>query len=246
MRILAVDTATMSCSVAVVDDGRLKAEITHASGTTHARHLMTMVDMVLDLAGMSVRDVDGFAAVTGPGTFTGLRIGLSSVQGMALAASRPVAGVTSLDVLSAQVAPVAPGHGSLVCALLDARRKEVYYRFYRSHGREAVPMSDHRVGVPAALAEEIKEPCTMVGNGVLQYEAVLMEKLGEHMVKAPSSAHTIRGETVARLAQAAFAENNMSPGGVLQPLYIRKSDAEINASPKTAGKPVGRHVYRKD
>ena len=229
MKILAVDTATSSCSVAIVDGGDLRAELTQSTGETHARHLMSMVGAAFDLAGMSVNDMDGFAAITGPGTFTGLRIGLSTVQGMALAASKPVVGISSLDALSVQAAPTAH-RASLICAMLDARRKEVYYNFYRSTGHAIAPVTGPRVGPPEIVAEDIGEPCLLVGSGALLYQEVLKEKLAEKTSFAALSTHTIRGETVARLSLVKFENNDVPANGILQPLYLRKSDAEVNAA----------------
>ena len=234
MKILAVDTATSSLSVAVVHGGSLCTEITCSTGETHARHLMVLVDTALTLSGMSVDDLDGFAVTIGPGTFTGLRIGLSSIQGMATAASKPVAGISSLDVLAAQAAPASPGTGSLVCALLDARRMEVYGGLYRSEGQATVPLSEPRVGPPEKLAGEIREPCVLVGSGALLYKDVLRNRLKEHFILPPPAAHTIRGETVARLALAAFEKETVPANRVLQPLYLRKSDAEINLAKQAA------------
>ncbi|MBW1888934.1 MAG: tRNA (adenosine(37)-N6)-threonylcarbamoyltransferase complex dimerization subunit type 1 TsaB [Deltaproteobacteria bacterium] len=230
MKILAVDTATSSCSVAIVDGGALRAELTQSTGETHARHLMSMVGAAFDLAGMSVNDMDGFVAITGPGTFTGLRIGLSTVQGMALAASKPVVGISSLDALSVQAAPTAHRAGSLICAMLDARRKEVYYNFYRSTGHAIAPVAGPRVGPPEIVAGDIDEPCLLVGSGALLYQEVLKEKLAEKISFAALSAHTIRGETVARLSLVKFENRDVSANGILQPLYLRKSDAEVNAA----------------
>ena len=230
MKILAVDTATSSLSVAIMDAGSLRTELTRSTGETHARHLMTLVDTALNLSGMSVDDLDAFAVTIGPGTFTGLRIGLSTVQGMATAASKPVAGISSLDALAAQAAPSSQGSGSLVCAMLDARRQEVYGGLFRSDGQAVVPVSEPRVGPPEALVDEIEEPCLLVGSGALLYQRCLREKLADRFVLAPHSAHTIRGETIARLALTTFENNTVPVNRVLQPLYLRKSDAEINAA----------------
>lgn len=232
MKILAVDTATSSLSVAVMDAGSLCTEITRSTGETHARHLMVLVDTALNLSGVSAGDLDGFAVTVGPGTFTGLRIGLSSIQGMATATSKPVAGISSLDVLAAQAAPGCQETGSLVCALLDARRQEVYGGLYRAEGDAVVPVSEPRVGPPEMLVEEIKEPCVLVGSGVLLYQDVLRDMLKEHFSLPAAAAHTIRGETVARLALKAFERETMPVNRVLKPLYLRKSDAEINLAKK--------------
>jgi len=232
MKILAVDTATSSLSVAVMDAGSLCTEITRSTGETHARHLMTLVDTALSLSGMSVTDLDAFAVTIGPGTFTGLRIGLSSIQGMATATSKPIAGINSLDALAAQAAPATRTPGSLVCAMLDARRQEVYGGLFRTGDQTSVPVSEPIVARPASLVDEIREPCLMVGSGALLYQNLLREKLADCFLMAAPIAHTIRGETVARLAMAAFGNNTVPANRILQPLYLRKSDAEINAAQK--------------
>lgn len=232
MKLLAADTATSSLSVAVMDAGSLCTEITQSTGETHARHLMTLVDTALGLSGMTAADLDAFAVTIGPGTFTGLRIGLSSIQGMATATSKPVAGISSLDVLAAQAAPSCQESGSLVCAMLDARRQEVYAGLFRADDQAVAPVSAFRVITPAALADEIEEPCLMVGSGALLYQDLLREKLAERFSLAAPGAHTIRGETVARLGMAALERDTVPVDRVLKPLYLRKSDAEINASKK--------------
>ena len=156
MKLLAADTATSSLSVAVMDAGSLCTEITRSTGETHARHLMTLVETALGLSGMSVADLDAFAVTIGPGTFTGLRIGLSSIQGMAAATSKPVAGISSLDVLAAQAAPSCQVSGSLVCAMLDARRQEVYTGLFRAGGQVVKPVSASRASTSASVASR---PC---------------------------------------------------------------------------------------
>jgi len=234
MKILAVDTATTSVSVAVMDGGTLCTEITRSTGETHARHLMTLVDTALNLSGMAVTDLDGFGVTIGPGTFTGLRIGLSSVQGMATAVSKPVAGISSLAALAAQATPASQETGSMVWAMLDARRQEVYGGLFKPDGSAVVPVSESQVGPPQVLVEEADTACMFVGSGALLYKDVLREKLKDRFVLAAPLAHTIRGETVARLAQAIFENETVPINRVLQPLYLRKSDAEINLAKKAA------------
>ena len=235
MKLLAVDTATTSLSVAVMDGGCLYTEITRSTGETHARHLMALVDTALNVSGMGVADLDGFAVTIGPGTFTGLRIGLSSVQGMAAAVSKPVAGVSSLAALASQAASFSRETGCLVCAMLDSRRKEVYSGLFRTDQQTVVPVSEPRVGPAGALAEEIEAPCVFVGSGALLYRDVLREKMADRFVLAAPLAHIIRGETVARMGQASLEKETVPANRVLQPLYLRKSDAEINLAKKQAG-----------
>ncbi|MFV9647064.1 MAG: tRNA (adenosine(37)-N6)-threonylcarbamoyltransferase complex dimerization subunit type 1 TsaB, partial [Desulfobacterales bacterium] len=127
MRILAVDTATKSCSVAIVEKESIIAETTLFIEQTHSKHLMEMIDTVLNLSGLTVSELDGFAVTRGPGSFTGLRIGISSIKGFAMASGKPVVGVSSLDSLAMQCC----FSSYLVSPLLDARKEEVYFSRYR-------------------------------------------------------------------------------------------------------------------
>ena len=234
MKILAVDTATTSLSVAVMDGESLCTEITRSTGETHARHLMALVDKALNLSGLYVADLDGFAVTIGPGTFTGLRIGLSSIQAMATAVSKPVAGVSSLDALAAQAAPALPDRHAGVCAMLDARRQEVYWGLYRVEGQVVAPVSPPRVGRPEALADKVDAPCVFVGSGALLYQDDLRKNLAERFVPAAPFANTIRGETVAKLGMSILENETVPVNRILQPLYLRKSDAEINLAKRDA------------
>lgn len=126
MKILAVDTATKSCSVALTEDDAVLAETTTHSGQTHSRHLLNIVDAVIARAGLTLNQIDGFAVSIGPGSFTGLRIGISTVKGLAYGRGRPVVGVSSLEALSRQC----PQTPQQICAMIDARKQEVYFCFY--------------------------------------------------------------------------------------------------------------------
>ena len=105
MKILAVDTSTISCSVGIADGEQMLAEETRADKQTHSKHLMKQINDVINRSGISVRDIDGLAVVTGPGSFTGLRIGISTIKGFAMALSKPVVAVSSLACLANHFAP---------------------------------------------------------------------------------------------------------------------------------------------
>ena len=128
MKILAVDTATRGCSVAIVDQSSLLAEVTIVSAQTHSKHLMEMIHTALQGANLRVSDIDGWAVSAGPGSFTGLRIGMSTIKGLAMASGKPVVGVSSLQALAWQTLPCS----NLMCAMLDARKGQVYCARYRS------------------------------------------------------------------------------------------------------------------
>jgi len=224
MKILAVDTSTTSCSVAVVDESVLLAEMTIVREQTHSKHLMEMIHAVIGFAGLAISVLDGFVVTIGPGTFTGLRIGISTVKGLAVASGRPIVGVSSLDALAEQCA--CSSH--LICPLIDARKGEVYFSRYRV--QDGVPKKevDERVLAPGQAVRDINEPALLVGSGAQLYQELLKEKMGKWADFAKPGQHTIRASTVARLGMRRFDKTDTDDADTLIPQYIRKSDAELS------------------
>lgn len=223
MTILAVDTTTRSCSAAVVSKSGLLAEIILDNDQTHARHLMKMVDQVLELAGISLNTLDGFAVTRGPGSFTGLRIGLSSIKGLGRATGKPIVAVSSLKALATQVGPVP----MTIFALIDAYRKEVYlagYRYKKDRLKRVIPET---IADPEKVLAMVQGPAVFVGNGAVTYRRVLVENLGESAHFTQDLYNTIRAATVAQIALSRL-ESDGCDAADITPVYLRKSDAEIN------------------
>jgi tRNA threonylcarbamoyladenosine biosynthesis protein TsaB len=223
MRILAVDTATSSCSVAIVDRASLAAEFTLNRKETHSKHLMEMINTVLKMSGFDLCAVDGFAVTKGPGSFTGLRIGISTIMGLAVASEKPIVGVSSLEALAAQ----APFFSNLICPLIDARKGEVYFSRFRFINGHLKKQTDEQVTRPEIAMDNIKESCLFVGNAALLYKTIIMEKLSPFASFAPVVHNTIRASTVARLSMAKFKSKNADKIENFSPNYIRRSDAEL-------------------
>ena len=224
MKILALDTATLSCSAAIVDNGLVSAELTTVNNQTHSKHLMNMIDTVCDMSGLKIADMDGFAVTIGPGSFTGLRIGISTVKGLAWSLNKPVVGISSLDALAWQCAPGA----YLVCTLLDARKHEVYYCRYRFQDGELKKEGTEQVIAPAEVINDIRESCIFVGNGATLYKEEILEKLGELAHFAGWNQDNIRASSVAGLSLNRFIHHQTDDVALLVPHYIRKSDAELH------------------
>ena len=224
MRILAVDTATTNCSVAITDKAYLLAELTLNREETHSKHLMDMIDVALKLSGLNFSDMDGFALTIGPGSFTGLRIGMSTVKGLALAFEKPVVGVSSLATLAIQVSfsPV------LICPILDARKGEVYFARYKFVNGQLKEQTKEDVATPDKAVENLNESCLFVGNGALLYKIKILEKMGKLASFVPMNQNTIRASTIAHIGLAKFENNDTIDIEKISPHYIRKSDAELN------------------
>lgn len=223
MKILAVDTATESCSVAVIDGDVLLAESTSFTGQTHSRQLMNIVDTVLGQAGLKIAQMDGFAVSIGPGSFTGLRIGISAVKGLAFALNKPVVGVSSLQTLASQCGQ----SPYLICPIIDARKKEVYICHYRFDNGKLEKINQEYVAPPAQAIREVQGPSLFVGSGAILYQDLISASLGKLAHFAAESQHIIQASAVARLSLPRFKRRKTDDIRSLVPRYIRKSDAQL-------------------
>lgn len=222
MKILAIDTASTTGSVAVVDNEMLLAEITVARRETHSRRLMNMIDGALNMAGLTMERIEGLAFTKGPGSFTGLRIGLSIIKALALAAEKPVAGVSSLEVLALQ----APDISRQICPIMDARNNELYCARYRLKDGRLIPIAAERVLPPEACVSDITEPCLLIGDGAHRYRSFFESRIGESARFAAISDGIPRASTVARLGLSRFQESRTDCVQTVVPVYLRKSYAK--------------------
>jgi len=224
MRILALDTATKSCSVAVVDTDRLLAEATMLRTETHSIHLMDMIDRVLQMSGVGLDAVDGFAVTRGPGSFTGLRIGISTLKGLVAATGKPMKGISTLRALAGQVVH----ESQLICPIIDARKSEVYFSRYRCADGELKRESEAQVVSIEKALTGIEEPCLFVGDGAALYSQKIMEAMGRNALFVPAYQQILRASTIAFLSMGYFLRRETDDIKTFVPLYIRKSDAELN------------------
>ena len=224
MKILAVDTATKSCSVAVIGGDSLLAESTVANNQTHSRHLLQLIDAVIGQAGLEISDLDGFAVSIGPGSFTGLRIGIATIKGLAFSLKKPVVGISSLMALAYQCRQ----KPYLICPVIDARKQEVYYCHYRSDNGELKQKSPERVALPAEAVGNIRQPCIFIGSGAHLYQQLIIGELGQLAHFAAENEHTIQASAVAWLSLPRFKRQDTDDVLLMMPHYIRKSDAELS------------------
>ncbi|MGV8072984.1 MAG: tRNA (adenosine(37)-N6)-threonylcarbamoyltransferase complex dimerization subunit type 1 TsaB [Syntrophobacteraceae bacterium] len=227
MKILAVDTSTSSGSVALLDEMRVMAEWTLHSAQTHNRRLLKTVELLLKEVGWAASEVDAFAATVGPGSFTGVRIGLTTMKTLAWALNKPLIGIASLDALAFPL-----GFSSYpVCPLIDARKKEVYCAvFSREADGSLRKVEPYQVIPPERLPGFIKEPTLFCGDGWLLYRDQLQRELGVLALGAPSPFHLIRASFVGELARLKLLTGESENPINTVPLYIRPSEAELKAS----------------
>ena len=224
MKVLGVDTSTRAGSVALLEGDTVLAEVSVNSTQTHAKRLMCAVDATLEMAGLTIAECDGFAVTTGPGSFTGLRIGVSTVKGLGFATKKPVAAVSTLDALVYQFL----SFPHLICPLLDARKGQIYTALYECAGY----MKWRRViegcaAEPRQWLKRIQRLCLFVGDGASAYGELIRETLGSLAQFAPPYLDRVRASVVAYIGMDQILDGQSVNVARLVPHYIRKSDAEI-------------------
>ncbi len=225
MKILAIDTSGGSLSAALLDDDRLQAEYLVNHGLTHSQRLMPLVNTMLGSCGVPLAEIDAFAAAKGPGSFTGLRIGVASVKALGFAENKPVMGVNTLEALCYNL----PGAGGVICPMLDARNRQAFaavYRWTDGAPEEVLPPQAMAVEALCDVLKEYHEPVLLLGDGAAVYEETLAETLGSAAQFAPPHLLLPRASSVAWAAKRALEAGEMSDGKLLKPEYLRKSQAE--------------------
>jgi len=224
MKILGIDTSTPCGSVGLVDDEGVISEYLLNVPVTHSERLLAAIHFVLKEADCAIEALDGWAVSLGPGSFTGLRIGVSTVKGLAFASGKPVAGVPTLDGLAAQISPTP----YLICPVLDARKKEVYTAFYRYNKKDLlVRLSDYQAINPDVLIKEVKEKTIFIGNGVKTYGEILRNALPSSALFPATPLHLLHGSMVAKLGLDLLLKKDYLDISTVTPIYVRPSEAEI-------------------
>jgi len=236
MKVLGIDTSTTCGSIGLVHDESVISEYLLNLSVTHSERLLDAIDLVLGKARCALADLDGFAISLGPGSFTGLRIGVSTVKGLAYAVQKPVVGVSTLDVLASQVSPTP----YLICPVIDARKGEVYSAFYRyADSNRLKRLSEYQAIKPEVLFGTLKEPTIFLGDGVKTYGGDLRNSLKPFAVFSPAALHVPHGSAVARLGIEPLLRGEFLDLAGFTPLYVRPSDAEIKWREKQGHVKVG-------
>ncbi len=224
MRILAIETATLMGGVALTSEEGVLAEYRLNVRTTHSEQLMSAVDRVLKSSHTPLQQIDAFAISIGPGSFTGLRIGLSTVKAFALVTGRPILPVSTLEAL----ANTLPFTTHPICPLLDAQRGEVYAALFTFLGTNKIRrLGEDQVIAPLDLARQITQPTILLGNGLNRYGGQLQQSLGEKAILAARHLWSPSALQVAELARQQWHEGHLPPPSSIVPHYLRRSEAEV-------------------
>ena len=220
MLILAFESSAKPASAALVKDGQLLSQYTQCSALTHSRTLLPMAEDMLKNAEPRLSDVDLIAVAHGPGSFTGIRIGVSTVKGLAWAAEKPCVGVSTLEAMAWHGLAV----GGYICPVMDARRSQVYNALFKIENGRPVRMTEDR---PIALEELAKEvtalgaPVFLIGDGA----ALCFEYFTAHGVPCVMAPDNLRWQDAWGVAMAA-ADKTPGNADELLPVYLRLSQAE--------------------
>lgn len=234
MRILALDSSTDVGSVAVVVDGALRSELTFAGRARHGEVLLDWLEQALASADLALADVDLLGVGLGPGSFTGLRVGLATAKGLALSRDVPLVGVGTLPVLARGLGV---GGDALAVPVVEAHRGEVFVAAYALPEAGVVSEVMPPIhGPPEEAARRVREAVpgrtlTLCGTGVRRYRQTFEAKLGPGTVVAAPVWDVPRAALVALEAEARFLQRGPSDLVTLEPLYLRPSDAKLPDRP---------------
>ncbi|MBI3610919.1 MAG: tRNA (adenosine(37)-N6)-threonylcarbamoyltransferase complex dimerization subunit type 1 TsaB [Nitrospirae bacterium] len=229
MKILAIETATGLGGVALIEDENLLAEYRMDMAMAHSERLMVMVDRVLTDGGLTMDDLDALAVSIGPGSFTGLRVAVSTVKGLVTGKPIPVAAVPTLEAMAWTV----PAGPHSVCPMIDAKKREVYAALFscREDGTLKRVMDDQVIS-PEVLCERLCEPSSpptvFLGDGASKYREVLEKSLGRRAVFAPAPLSRPLPSMVAWLGLRKLQRGEAADARSLVPVYVRRPDAELN------------------
>ncbi|MDQ2086215.1 tRNA (adenosine(37)-N6)-threonylcarbamoyltransferase complex dimerization subunit type 1 TsaB [Herbivorax sp. ANBcel31] len=225
MKILAVDTSTLVAAVSVMEDERLLGEYIVNHKKTHSQRLMPMIKGLLDELELKPTDIDIFAASTGPGSFTGLRIGVTTIKTMAYAVSKSLVGVPTLDSLAYNILM----RSFIICPIMDARNNQVYTALYEWNDDRQERISDY-LALPvdelADIIEKKDKKVVFVGDGVDIHKDFFKKRLKDNCEFALGNMRLQRASAVAGIAYLKAKEGNIESSFEMVPFYLRKSQAE--------------------
>jgi tRNA threonylcarbamoyladenosine biosynthesis protein TsaB len=222
--LLTIQTVSPAGGLALSEGEKLLAEVNLDIRKNATEWLLQSIEDLLARADLAKGDLAGIGVVRGPGSFTGLRVGLATAKGLALAIGCPLLGVSSLQCLAMQL----PFTTLPVCAMLDARKQEVYTALYNWQTGSPHPVSGERVIRPEKILAEIRGQTLFVGNGALVYRSLIVRQLAGRAHFAPAFLNLPRAGAAAALALHEWQAGRILSAAELMPVYLRPSEAELN------------------
>ncbi|MCK9390938.1 MAG: tRNA (adenosine(37)-N6)-threonylcarbamoyltransferase complex dimerization subunit type 1 TsaB [Syntrophales bacterium] len=223
MNILALDTSGVTASVAILQDETVLAEMFLNLSRNHSEILLPTIDYLLIATGLELRAIDVFACTVGPGSFTGIRIGVGTIKGLALAVDRPIVGLSALEVLAMNVI----GFQRKICPMIDARREQVYTGLYDDNGPdELTNIVPERLINANDFLELIVGETVFIGTGAVKYRDIIQRRLSGKAYFVVGHLHQVHASAVGVLAGRKALAGGLTDAVKLVPLYLRRSEAE--------------------
>lgn len=223
MKILALDTSALVASAAITENGKVLAEYTLNYKLTHSQTIMPMIDEIVKMTETDLDTIDYIACSSGPGSFTGLRIGAATAKGLAHGLNKPIVAVPTLEALAYNIF----GTDKFICPIMDARRKQVYNAVYVPEGKKLDVILEEDTRIIDDVLDYVNDvDCDVifVGDAVSLYKDKIAEL--DNAIIAPASCNMQRAACVAALAEVYIEEGKYMNGAEFAPEYLRKSQAE--------------------
>ena len=225
MLILAIDTSTQSASIALLDNSEILCEININLDVNHSVVVLPAVHDLCRISRIEIGDIDLFACTRGPGSFTGLRVGISTLKGIALATGKPVVGVSTLDALAYNLV----NSTMLVCPMLDARKNQVYTALYRTKPDNILEIKEHeRIIDVRDFLSNIDDKTLFAGDGAMKHARLIRDSLPDKSFFASPIHQSVRAATVGLLGAKKYNKGDLLNPDALTPVYLRLSEAEIS------------------
>ena len=224
MKILAIDTSTNVASCAIMDDEKLLGESMVNDNITHSQKLLPLISDTLSRCKIDVKEIDVFAIANGPGSFTGLRIGVSTINGLAQATQKPVIGVSSLEALAQNIIT----SEKLIVPLIDARRDRAFTAIYsaRNDFKTVLEPAIFEIVELLEILDEKHEDIIFIGEGTTAYKDMIVEKLGERAYFAPRNLNIAKASSAAEIAIKKAKDGQTKSYFDLTPDYFREPQAQ--------------------
>lgn len=225
MKILALDTSGQNCSVAIIDEEKVISDFNLSIGTTHSETLLLMIDEICKSSKIDLNEIDVLACSIGPGSFTGLRIGIATIKGFALAQDKKVIGVSTLEALAHNIA----NFDGLICSVLDAKNNNVYAGIFKYENDELVLQGDYitdNLDTLIDILQSKNQKIMFVGDGAISFKEKLKNILNGKAYFAPLHLTNQLSSSVAETALKRALKNDFDNVDTLNPMYLKKSQAE--------------------
>jgi tRNA threonylcarbamoyladenosine biosynthesis protein TsaB len=224
MKTLAIDTSGKAAGIAILSDSHILYEIYIDTGLNHSLVLLPELDKALHTLKLELKDLDLYVTTTGPGSFTGLRIGLSTLKGFAISQNKPLVGVSTLEALAHNIC----AEDVFICPILNGPMEEIYTALYRYHDNAdyEVVLKDQITDIPT-LIKHISGPVIFLGDGATRWQGVLLDLLPDYARFATETLHICRASVIASVGLEKYRKHETEDMISLIPTYLRVSEAEL-------------------